>query len=553
MTRGTSPDLILTGARLWTGASGPPGAAVPESAVAVRKGRVLALGAAADVGNLRGPDTSVLDLEGRFLGPGFVDAHVHLLAGGLARSRVDLGGCRSPDELLGRIGAAAREAPEGAWILGGDWNEGDWKGEAPTRHWLDQAAEGRPVFLFRSDLHTGVASSRALELAGIDAEPQDPDGGVVERDPGTGEPTGILRERAVPLVTGIVPPPTEAERRAALLRACREALAGGITQVHDMGSVHRRDESWESFRDLQGLRAGGELPLRVYAALPLADHAEVAALVAEEGRGDDRLAWGMVKGFVDGSLGSSTAWFHEPYSDDPTNRGAPITDLDDLRDQVRGALDEGLHVAVHAIGDRAVDWIFSLRDEAGDRTPAHPFRVEHVQHLSETGLARCARPGTILSVQPLHLVTDAGSTPLKLGAERETRSLAFRSMEARGARLAFGSDWPVVPLEPIRTLQAAVTRRPGSSEPWLPDERLSADSAFRAHTAGAARAGLLGKETGSVRVGDRADFVVLSRDPFRTDPDVWDRELRVEMTFVDGAPVYRADDARPAALGGRAK
>jgi len=578
VSRGTSPQWILTGARMWTGAGGPPGAAVPNGALAIRKGRILVVGRAPDVENLRGPDTAVIDLEGRFLMPGFVDAHVHLMAGGLAGSRIDLRGCGSPEEFVRRVADGTRGLPEGAWLLGGGWNEEDWGGEPPTRGWLDRAAPERPVFLFRTDLHTGLASSRALAMAGLDGDAPDPENGIVDRDPETDEPTGILREHAIPAVTRIVPPPSDEERRAALRAACRTALAGGITQVHDMGSVQSRDESWTSFRLFRHLREEADLPLRAYTALPVADWRDVAAMVRDEGRGDSRLAWGMVKGFVDGSLGSSTAWFHEPYEDDPQNRGTPITDLDQLREDLGGALAEGLQAAVHAIGDRAIDWIFRVWEESGavrPRPDAPPFRVEHAQHLSPAGVARCGLPGMILSVQPYHLMYDAASAPGKLGSDRESRSLAFRSMEEAGARLAFGSDWPVAPLEPIRTLKAAIGRVPddpggapersreegtmamqadeeegGVGRPWLPGERVSRETALRAHTVGAARAGLLAGETGSLEVGKRADLAVLSGDPFRTELADWDRKIRVDMTFVDGVLAFRAGGGDSISFGG---
>lgn len=556
MTRGTDADWILAGGAVWTGAGGPPGAAARDYGVALRKGRVLAVGPSRELDGLRGPATRMIGLGGRFVAPGFVDAHVHLLAGGLALSRVDLRGVRTPEEFVARVAARAREVPEGSWILGGDWNEAEWGGPEPGRKWLDRAAPDHPVFLYRSDLHTAVAGSPALALAGLDAGTPDPENGIVERDPGSGEPTGILREMAILQITRLLPAPSGHERRAAVRAACSRALAAGITQVHDMGGVQSEEESWASLGVLRALRAEGGLPVRVYAALPLAHWRRVADQLAEEGRGDDRLCWGMVKGFVDGSLGSSTAWFHDPYLDDEKNLGTPITDLGELRDCLEGALAAGLQAAVHAIGDRAVDWVFQaweeLRPEVAEGAPPGlPFRVEHAQHLAPDAVPRTGLPGMILSVQPYHLVGDAAMVDSRLGPDRATRALAFRSMEAEGARLAFGSDWPVVPMEPLRTLQVAVTRVPGGDRPpWHPEQRLSSEAALRAHTVGAAQAGLLAGETGTLEAGKRGDLVVLSADPLRVDPERWHDEVRVEMTFVDGSPAYGEDELEPNGAGG---
>jgi predicted amidohydrolase YtcJ len=546
--RGTDADWLLTGGAVWTGAGGPPGAAARDHGVALRKGRVLAVGPSRELEGLRGPGTRVVELEGRFVAPGFVDAHVHLLVGGLALSRVDLRGVRSPDEFMGRVAARARELAQGSWILGGDWNEEEWGGELPSRDWLDRAAPDHPVLLVRSDLHTAVAGSRALAMAGLDRTAPDPENGIVERDPDTGEPTGVLREMALLLVARLVPEPSEENRRHALRAAFRVALAAGITQVHDMGGVQSPDQSWISLELLKDLQAGGELPLRVFSALPLADHERIAGLVGEEGRGDHFLGWGMAKGFVDGSLGSSTAWFREPYLGDPGNVGTPITDLDELRHCLRGALEAGLRPAVHAIGDRAVDWIFDAWDELGTPSATQPLRVEHAQHLSPEAVARTALAGMILSVQPYHLVGDAPVADERLGPARASRAFAFRSMQEAGARLAFGSDWPVVPMDPLRTLHAAVARVPGRGgsgrlvpEAWQPGERLTVEAALRAQTEGAAAAGLWKGETGILEAGRRGDLVVLSGDPFRLEPEGWARALEVEMTFVDGAPAFGAE------------
>ena len=545
-------DWILTDARIWPG--GPEwaeGAPSPlPTTMALRHGRVLALGSRDEVMTLRGPGTAVHSLEGGFVMPGFVDAHVHLQVGGLALHRLDLRGVASPEEFIQRVADRTRSTPEGGWILGGDWSQEDWDGALPNREWLDRAAPNHPVFLHRRDLHMGVANSLALALARIHADTPDPDNGHIDRAPGSGEPTGILREWAIRSVAEAIPPPSEGERRSALRAGALHALSHGVTQLHDKGALHSTQESWRSFRLLQVLRAEGRLPVRVVASLPLEDWEGVAELVAAEGRGDEWLRWGRVKAFVDGSLGSTTAWFHEPYLGEPWNFGAPISDLDELRRDLIRAVDSGLHPAVHAIGDRANDWILDVYEEIGR---AHPdrdlrLRVEHGQHMTPSAVERAGSVDVVYSVQPLHLVDDASWTHHKLGPEREKEAFPFRSLERAGARLAFGSDWTVAPLHPLAAVQSAVTRRVRGADgvpagAWIPEERMRLGHALLAHTYGGAVAGFMEGETGSLAVGKRADFVVLSNNPFEVVPDHLLEEVRVEMTFVDGILAFKLEDA----------
>lgn len=562
-------DWLLLGARIWTGSgaeagsarssdtgaighgSGPAPSPAPEpDALAIRRGRIVAVGRSHDVEALRGPDTAVLNLEGRCIVPGFVDAHVHLQAGGLQLFRVDLRGAASPEAFIRRVADRVRTTPDEGWILGGDWDHHLWGGELPSREWLDRAAPGRAVFLHRTDLHMGVASSRALELAGIRADTPDPENGQVDRDPTDGRPTGVLREAAMEAVARVVPPPTNDERRAAIRAAAIHALARGVTQLHDKGALQRADESWRSLATLRALEAEGRLPVRVSASVPISERGELARMVAAEGRGTERLRWGSVKAFVDGSLGSTTAWFHDPYRGKGEERGAPATDPGELAEHLAEAAALGLQPIVHAIGDRATDWILEVFAgiEAAHRDREIRPRLEHAQHMTPAGIRAAGRGSVICSVQPLHLVDDGRWAGPLLGPEREALSYPFRSLQAAGARLAFGSDWTVAPIDPLGNILAAVTRRiwePGSGSwgpAWTPAECISLDSALRAHTLGAARAAFLDGDTGSLEVGKLADLAILSADPFALPPDEWRDGVRVEMTFVDGALVYRAED-----------
>lgn len=518
--------------------------------MALRDGKVMAVGPEDEVLNLRGRDTALFRMEGRFVMPGFVDAHVHLLVGGLQLFRVDLRGASTRQEFMQRVGDRTRTTPVGEWILGGGWNQEDWGGEFPTREWLDRVTPDHPVFLERMDLHMGVANSLALRLAGIDADTPDPESGSIDRDPDTGEPTGLLREKAMLAMGRVIPDLTDAARESAVRAAALTALSQGITQVHDMGAVQRTSESWHSLEVLRRLEADGRLPIRVSSALPVGDWRKVTELVEDTGWGVGRLNWGRVKGFVDGSLGSSTAWFHEPYLHEPQSYGSEICDLDQLRSDLSEAFAAGLQPAVHAIGDRANDWLVEVYRElrAGGADLAKCLRIEHAQHLSAEAIRGIGSERLITSIQPLHMLDDAPFVREKLGQDRETRSFAFGSLERAGALLAMGSDWPVAPMDPVGTLCTAVARAipeagaDGPGAPWLAEERLSLASALTAHTWGGARAGRLEEGTGSLEPGKVADLVALSANPFEMPPEELAYRLEVDMTFVDGVLAFQRDD-----------
>lgn len=566
-----APARILTDARVWTGAPGSPPRALPGRAIAIRGGRILAEGPASDILQLRGPGTVVEPLEGRTVLPGFVDAHVHLLSGGLEFFRLQLRGVRSPADLTARVAGRSRATPGSGWILGGGWDHHVWGGTLPTREWLDRAAPERPVFLLRVDLHMGLANSEALRRAGIDARTPDPARGTIDRDPATGEPTGILREEALELMARVVPPPTESQREAGLMAAARHALSLGVTQVHDMGALQSPDESWASLDALRRLRGRGQLPIRVQAAVPLETRHRMAELVASEGTGDLRLAWGSVKGFVDGSLGAGTAWLNADYEDTPGHAGGPATDPEALEAHLLEAAGLGLRPVVHAIGDRATDWLLDVFEQVD---PALRPRIEHAQHMTPEGIGRAGRLGTVVSMQPAHLLDDGQWVHRRLGLERPRWAFPFRSLAAAGAHLAFGSDWTVVPMDPRLALAAAVHRIPGQPHrdgasggrspgtsasgtasgappgdhashgtPWNPAERIGLHQALVAHTRGGAYAARWEDQVGTIEPGMAADLVVLDRDPFEVDPVRLPVDPRVHLTFVDGTLAWRSDEA----------
>jgi predicted amidohydrolase YtcJ len=491
--------------------------------------------------------TVITDVQGGAILPGFVDAHVHLQSGGLDLFRVDLRGATSPQAFELKVRDRAHLLPPGSWMLGGGWDESSWGGVLPHRSWLDRAAPDHPVFLLRNDMHIGVANGEALRRAGLGPDAPDPEGGRLDRDPETGELTGILAESALELISTVVPPPTKADRAAALRAAMQHALRHGVTQVHDMGALQSADESWASLDTLRALAIAGQVPIRISAAVPLAERYRLEAMVAELGGGDDRLRWGSVKAFVDGSVGAGTAWFLEDYSTTPGWRGEPVVDLEGLRAGLEEATAMGLQPIVHAIGDAAVSWLTGTYEEILRRFPGRDLRLrmEHVQHLAPGLRHRLAHPGIVCSMQPAHLLDDAPHLRQRLGADREARSFALRSLLDAGVRPAFGSDWTVSALDPRVVLDAAVLRRvrggggPGGT--WISSERISVVEALRALTLDGARAAFFEGETGSLEPGKRADLVVLDGSPFdRSEADGF-TGLGVVATYVDGVPAWEQE------------
>jgi predicted amidohydrolase YtcJ len=524
-------DLVLTGGVVWTGVPG----AEPAAAVAVKDGRIVAVGSAADVRRHTAPGTRIIELAGRLVVPGFADNHTHFMSGGFQLASVDLRSAATPAEFARRIGEFARALPAGQWITGGDWDHELWPGAPlPERAWFDSLTPSHPVAVNRLDGHMLVANSVALRMAGITRDTPDPPGGTIVRDR-AGEPTGVLKDEAMPLVYRLVPAPSEQERDEAFRRAQEHALSVGVTMVHDMGS-------WEDLATYRRARQRDELRLRIYAFVPLATWARLRDYVAAEGTGDDHLRWGGLKGFVDGSLGSTTAWFHEPYDDEPGTSGLVVTDTADLRSRILGADAAGLHVAVHAIGERANDWLLRTFEEAAQLNGARDrrFRIEHAQHLSRAAIPRFAALGVLPSMQPYHAIDDGRWAEKRIGAERIQRTYAFRSLLDAGATLMFGSDWTVAPLEPLLGIYAAVTRRTidgANPAGWVPQEKIGVAEALRAYTAANAYGAFLEDRLGTIEPGRLADLVVISDNLLAVDP-VRLEDALIDYTIIAGRIVF---------------
>ncbi len=526
-------DLVLFGGRVWTGPGAATGSDEP-TAIAVRAGRIVAVASDEIVVQHVGPDTRRIDLMGRRVVPGFIDNHTHFIDGGFTLASVQLRDASTQGEFARRIGAfAANRRRE--WITGGTWDHEAWGGELPDRAWIDSLTAETPVFVSRLDGHMALANTRALALAGVTRETPDPPGGTVVRD-GNGRPTGVLKDAAMGLVSRVIPRPTESQLDRALRTAAEHAVARGVTLVTDMGS-------WEGLETYRRAARRGELPLRVYAVVPMDSWERLATLVQREGRGDHRLFWGGVKAFVDGSLGSTTAWFYRPYDDAPETAGLTVTDTAKLRDAIRRADAAGLHVIVHAIGDRANDWLLDAFAQAAAANGPRDrrFRIEHAQHLGTSAIERFGADGVIPSMQPYHAIDDGRWAEKRIGPRRIQTTYAFRDLLDHGARLTFGSDWTVAPIDPLLGMYAAVTRRTidgATPNGWVPAQKISVVEALTAYTATNAYASFLDRELGTLKPGKYADLVVLSDDIFAIDPVEMER-VSVVLTIVEGRVVFQ--------------
>lgn len=506
-------------------------------AVAVYGNRIVAVGSNDEIKKLAGGRTRVIDAGGRLLLPGFNDSHVHFLSGGAQLSSVDLRDAKTPQEFAERIRRFSEKLPRGRWVTGGDWDHERWAGaQLPTKELIDAFTKDVPVFVNRLDGHMALANSVALKLAGITRETKDPPGGLIVRD-AQGEPTGILKDAAMSFVYAKIPPASFAERLDAARAATNYAASFGVTSVQDMSAN-------DDVGIYQTLLERGELKTRVYAVAPLPSWERLAQTGFLAHFGNDMLRVGGLKGFADGSLGSTTALLFEPYNDAPNMRGLRGEEMDGMLERTRGADRAGLQVMIHAIGDAANDQILSIYEqvarENGERD--RRFRIEHAQHLRAQDIARFGKDKVIASMQPYHCIDDGRWAEKRIGHERAKTTYAFRSLLDSGAVLAFGTDWSVAPLNPLFGVYAAVTRRtldgrnPGG---WIPEQKISVEETLRAYTYGSAYAEGTEKTKGTIAPGMLADMVMLSDDIFRIDP-VKIENVTVRLTIMDGRLVYEA-------------
>ena len=527
--------LALVNGRVWTGNSRQPEA----EAIGIAGERIALVGSTAEIRANAGAAETV-DLAGQFVVPGFVDAHVHFVDGGFRLASVQLRDATTREELVGRLRQFAGTVAPGTWITGGDWDHTLWGGELPRRDWIDAVTPDHPVWINRLDGHMALANSAALRAAGVTRTATVGSGGEIVRD-AAGEPTGLLKDNAMRLVESKVPAPPDAMKDRALDAAMRHVAAQGVTTVHNMGS-------WDDLDVFARVHRAGRLTTRIYAAVPLHTWERLRDAIAAKtygaaGRGDAWLRVGALKGFVDGSLGSHTAAFHEPFTDAPADRGLFVNSPDDLFRWISGADNAGLHVLVHAIGDRANRTLLGIFErtarENGPRD--RRFRIEHAQHLAPSDIPRLAALGVIASMQPYHAIDDGRWAERVIGPARIRTTYAFRSLLDARARLAFGSDWFVAPPTPLDGIYAAVTRRTLDDrhpDGWVPEQKISVDEALTAYTRGGAYASFEEGDKGTIAPGMLADLAVLDRD-LRIVPGPEIRNVQVVRTVVGGMTVFK--------------
>jgi predicted amidohydrolase YtcJ len=523
--------LLLVNGKIWTGNPQQPEA----EAVAIRGNRILAVGSTTEILKLKLSDAQTLDLHGRRVVAGFNDAHVHFYSGGANLTGPPLRYSKSQEDFRNTLEAYAKKQPAGRWILGGNWDHENWTpADLPTRQLIDAVTPSWPVFINRLDGHMSLANSLALKLAGIDSKTKDVAGGVIVRD-ARGNPTGILKDAAQGLVERVIPAPTQDQIIEAVRAAQKYAAANGVTSVQDMSAAP------DVLRAYQTMLRNGELVVRISGHQPLSAWKRLADVGLLADFGSEYLHIGGVKGFADGSLGSTTALLFAPYLDSPKTSGITSADLSDpakMWSNIEQADAAGLQIAIHAIGDKANNTIFGfyerLEREHGERD--RRLRIEHAQHLLASDIPRFARDHVIASMQPYHCIDDGRWAEKRIGPERAKTTYAFRSLLDAGATLAFGSDWDVAPMVPLMGIYAAVTRRtldgkhPGG---WIPEQKITVAEAVRAYTMGSAYGSFEEKLKGSIEPGKLADLVVLSDDIFSIDP-VKIADTKVLMTIFDG-------------------
>lgn len=541
-------DIIFMHANVYTGVpdNTPFSSIQREEAIAVRGDRIQAVGKTIEIQKLKGPQTQVIDLGGHFLMPGFNDAHLHLDDAGTTKLSVDLTGVKSLDDLRAQVAKKVEESKAGDWILGSGWDETLWPVKVPPTRWdLDEVSSGHPVFLGRIDGHIAVANTRALQLGSITLASRDPQGGKIDRNE-SGEPTGILRETAQAAVLGVIPKPLRRLRREGLELALADLAAHGVTSAQDYSPT------WENFEIYEELEKEGKLTARITEWLPFDDPVEELDRKRNaHPQSDLMLHTGMLKGFMDGSLGSHTAALLEPYADDPKNSGLPRYDAATLNEMTTERVLAGFQIGFHAIGDKGIQMALDAfagaekaAREAHVRAPDggsdFRLRIEHAQVTTPAQFAQFKNLKVIASMQPSHLLTDMRWAQDRLGPQRAATSYAWLAFLNKGVTLAFGTDYPVEPVTPFRGLYSAVTRTSENGKlEYFPAQRLTMDQALAAYTSGSAFAEYEEKEKGKIVPGMLADFIVLDRDPTASSPEKL-LGTKVLRTVVGGKTVYEA-------------
>ena len=541
-------DLIFTHGNIFTGvvdAAASLGSGKRAEALAVLGDRILAVGARDEIMKLKGPETKIVDLDGHFVMPGFNDAHMHLASAGLEKMNVNMVGAKTLDEFRDRLRAKVEAAGPAEWVVGEGWDETLWPVKVPPTRWdLDEVSGNHPVYLERVDGHIGVANTRALQLASVTVASRDPEGGKIDRDD-SGTPTGILREKAQEAVQAVIPKPTHEKRRQAIELALADLASHGVTSAQDYSQ-------WDDFQIYEELEHDGKLTARISEWLPFDDSIEDLNKKRDSHpASDNMLHTGMLKGFMDGSLGSKTAALLEPYSDDPKNSGLPQYEAAKLNAMTKERLLAGYQIGFHAIGDKGIQLALDAFAEAekaakdgkvkaADGGTDYRLRIEHAQVTTPQQILRFKELKVIASMQPSHLLTDMNWAESRLGPKRAEHSYAWAEFLRHGVVLAFGTDYPVEPVTPFRGLYSALTRiSEDGKKSYYPAQKLNIEQAITAYTTGAAFAEFAEKQKGKLEPGMLADLVVLDQDiTAALPPKVLG--TKVLRTVVSGKTVYEA-------------
>ncbi len=520
-------DLIISNATIWTGNDQQPTA----QAMAISSDTLIAVGSIESMETYKGNQTKVVDMKGQFITPGFIDSHVHLMMGGNALLSVELRDASTPEEFTKRIADYAKTLKPGEWILEGNWDHTLWGGELPKKEWIDEYTKENPVVLYRLDGHMVLANSAALKAAGIDENTPEVGSGKIIKD-AKGFPTGILKGNAMNPVLDAIPPMTPKKKEAALEAAMKYFLSNGVTSVHDVDSLG-------TYEVADKYNKAGKLAVRIYTIDPIYKWKQLEKLVRKD---DNFLKTGGLKGFVDGSLGSHTAAFHRGYTDQPTDKGFFINSREKLYQWISGADKSNAQITVHAIGDDAIHSLLNIYDrvveENGERD--RRLRIEHVQHIAPKDIPRLGDLKVIASMQPYHAIDDGRWAEELIGPERIKTTYAFKSLLDANTTLAFGSDWPVAPAQPLYGIYAAVTRRTlddKNPNGWVPEQKINVEQALKAYTKNAAFASFEEDIKGTLEVGKLADFVVLDKDILKIDVTTI-RDVKVLETYVGGEKVF---------------
>jgi len=540
-------DVIFTHGNIYTGVVDPNamlGGAQRAEAIALKGDRILAVGPRDEIMKRKGPDTTVIDLGGHFVMPGFNDAHMHLASAGLEKMNVDMVGVKTLDEFRDRLRAKADAAAPGEWLVGEGWDETLWPVKTPPTRWdLDEVSNNHPVFLMRVDGHIGVANTRALQLASITVATKDPEGGKIDRDEG-GTPTGILREKACDAVRNVIPKPTHEKRRQGIELALADLASHGVTSAQDYSQ-------WDDFQIYEELENEGKLTARISEWLPFDESIEELNRKRDSHPASDNLLHtGMLKGFMDGSLGSHTAALLEPYSDDPGNSGIPQYEPAKLNEMTKERLLAGYQIGFHAIGDKGVQMALDAfadaekaakeaKVKAVDGGADYRLRVEHAQITTLGQISRFKELKVIASMQPSHLLTDMNWAESRIGPKRAETSYAWAEFLKHGVVLAFGTDYPVEPVSPFRGVYSAITRMSEDGKKTYPGQKLTSEQAVVAYTTSSAYAEFQEKQKGKLAPGMLADFIVLDTDITAAPPQKA-LQTKVLRTVVGGKTVYEA-------------